>query len=257
MPLIHNTAVVSKKAQIDDDVEIGPFCFIQEDIVIGKGSKLLNNVTIYSGTRIGEKNTIFPGAVLGAVPQDLKFAGEYSELIIGNNNIIRECVTLNRGTKASGKTVVGNNNLFMAYSHVAHDCIVGTNCILANSVALGGHVTIEDYAILGGLVGVHQFVRVGSHVMIGANSMVVKDIVPYSLFDGDPIKYNGINTVGLRRRGFTEEQIETIKKCYTYLYSSGLNVTQAVEQIRSTVTKTQEVNHILSFIKNSTRGIAK
>lgn len=257
MPQIHSSAVVSTKAQIDNDVEIGPFCYIEDDVVIESGTRIFNHVTVYSGARIGKNNQIFPGTVIAAIPQDLKFGGEYSQLILGDNNTIRESVTLNRGTGSGGKTIIGDNNLFMAYSHAAHDCTIGNNCIFANSVALGGHVTLEDYVILGGLTGIHQFVNLGAHTMIGACSMVVKDVIPYALFSGDPLQYKGMNIIGLRRRGFSEAQLAVLKKSYQLIFSSGLNVTQAVEKIKAELEMTEHVMHLLSFISSSSRGIAK
>lgn len=258
MSKIHNSSIVSKKAQISDDVEIGPFCLIEDDVLIGKGCKLLNHVTIYSGSRIGDNNKFFPGATIGAVPQDLKFDGGFSEAIIGNGNTFRECVTVSRGTHSTDKTIIGDNGLFMAYSHVAHDDRIGNNVILANSVALAGHVHIEDQVILGGLVGVHQFVSIGKHSMIGAHSMVVKDVPPHTLFSGNPLSYEGLNIIGLRRRGFTTETINNIKRAYTLLYSSGLNVTQAVNKIQEEFNcDIQEIKELLLFIQNSRRGLSK
>jgi UDP-N-acetylglucosamine acyltransferase len=257
MSKLHPTAVIDDKASIADNVEIGPFCYIESDVSIGRGTRIMNNVTILAGTRLGEENLIFPGAVIGAIPQDLKFAGEDTEVIMGSRNRIREFVTINRGTIATGKTEIGNANLFMAYSHAAHDCVIGNNCILANSVALGGHVTLEDYVIIGGLSGVHQFVKIGMHTMIGASSMVVKDVVPYALFSGDPLEYKGLNIVGLNRRGFTKEQIESLKNSFKYIFNSGLNTSQAVEKIKSAEDNTEESSYLLSFIEKSSRGIAK
>jgi UDP-N-acetylglucosamine acyltransferase len=257
MPNIHPTAIVNKGAEIAENVMIGPFCYIEEDVKIGGGTKIMNNATLLAGTRLGEENLVFPGAVLGAVPQDLKFGGEYSELNIGSGNKIREFVTMNRGTFASGKTDIGNNNLFMAYSHVAHDCVIENNCILANSVALGGHVTLEDYVIIGGLSGVHQFVRIGAHAMIGASSMVVKDVVPYALFSGDPLAFKGLNMVGLTRRNFSKEQTDSLKESFRIIFNSGLNVTHAMEKIKSSLLGCKEVSYLLSFMEKSSRGIAK
>lgn len=258
MSKIHSSSIISPKAQINDDVEIGPFCFIEDDVIIGKGCRLLNHVTIYSGSRIGDNNKFFPGAVIGAVPQDLKFDGGFSEAIIGSNNIFRECVTVSRGTHSTDKTIIGDNGLFMAYAHVAHDDRIGNSCILANSVALAGHVHVEDQVILGGLVGVHQFVSIGKHSMIGAHSMVVKDVPPYTLFSGNPLCYEGLNIIGLRRRGFSTETIINLKRAYTLLYSSGLNVTQAVNKIQEDSNcNTKEIQELLSFIGNSRRGLSK
>jgi UDP-N-acetylglucosamine acyltransferase len=199
---------------------------------------------------------IFPGAVISAIPQDLKFDGEETVVMIGDNNTIRECVTINRGTEQSGKTVVGNNCLLMAYSHVAHDCVLENKCIIANSVALGGHVILEENVIVGGLAGVHQFVRIGRHCMIGAHSMLVKDVPPYTLFSGDPLEYKGLNITGLKRRGFSESTIEQIKAAYTIIYNSALNVSQSIEKLNE-LEQTEETRNIIQFISSSKRGIAK
>lgn len=257
MPKIHPSSVVSSKAEINDDVQIGPFCIIEEDVKIDNGTILLNNVSVYNGARIGKNNIIYSGAAISTIPQDLKFINEYSEAFIGDNNTIRESVTISRGTAAANKTIVGNNCLFMAYSHVAHDCLVGDYCILANSVALAGHVHIEDYAICGGLVGVHQFVKIGKHAMIGAHSMVVKDIPPFSLFSGNPIKFGGLNITGLKRRNFSNETIEQLKKVSTIIFNSDLNVTQAVNKICQEFPESEEVKYFVNFIKSSKRGIAR
>jgi len=257
MPEIHPTSIVSSEAQIADDVFIGPFCIVEGDVRIESGTRLLSHVVVYNGARIGKNNKIFPGAVIAAVPQDLKFNNEYTEVFIGDNNTIREAVTISRATSATKKTVVGNNCLLMAYVHIAHDCIVGDNCILANGVELAGHVHVEDYAIIGGLTGVHQFTSVGQHSMIGACSKIVKDIPPYTLFSGNPIRYEGLNIIGLRRRGFSAEAINSIKEAYNILYSPFFNTTQAVEKIKAEVKQTQEVNNLLDFIEKSRRGISK
>jgi UDP-N-acetylglucosamine acyltransferase len=257
MTKIHPTSIISPKSEIDIDVEIGPFCVIDDDVKIMKGCKLYNSVSIFNGARIGENNIFYPGAVISALPQDIKFDGGFSEAIIGNNNTFRECVTVSRGTHATDKTIVGNNCLFMAYSHVAHDDRIGNNCILANSVALGGHVHLEDFVILGGLVGIHQFVSVGKHSMIGALSMVVKDVPPYTLFSGNPLYYEGLNVIGLRRRGFSSESITLLKTIYTMLYNSGLNVSQAVDKIKDEFKLENEVAEVINFIEKSRRGLSK
>jgi UDP-N-acetylglucosamine acyltransferase len=257
MPSIHHTSIVDPKAEISEDAEIGPFCLIEGDVKIGRGTRLLNHVTVYNGARLGKENLVYPGAVISGIPQDLKYAGQYSEIFIGDNNTIRECVTISRATVEPYKTAIGNNCLLMAYSHVAHDCVLGNNCILANSVALGGHVTIGDYAICGGLVGIHQFVRIGKHCMVGAHSMVVKDVVPFSLFSGYPLKYSGVNTVGLKRRNFSYESMELLKKALNYLFNSNLNVSQALEKISEELPETDELVHLIDFVNSSKRGISK
>ena len=257
MPKIHSSSVVSSQAEIADDAEIGPFCLVEDNVVIGSGTKLFNHVSVYNGARIGKNNKIFAGAGISAIPQDLKFGGEYTEVIIGDNNSIRECVTIHRATVHAGKTVIGNDCLLMAYSHVAHDCTLADNCIIANSVALAGHVHLEEFAILGGLTGVHQFVKVGKHCMIGAHSMVVKDVPPYALYSGNPLEFEGLNVKGLRRRDFSPDAIDLLKQAYNLIFKSGLNVSQAVEKIKLELTLTEEINNLLSFIESSSRGISK
>ncbi|OGU71408.1 MAG: acyl-[acyl-carrier-protein]--UDP-N-acetylglucosamine O-acyltransferase [Ignavibacteria bacterium RBG_16_34_14] len=257
MPEIHSTAIISSKAEIASDVEIGAFSIVESGVIIGEGTKIFNNVTINTGARIGKNNKIYQGSVISAHPQDLKYAGEPTEIIIGDRNVIRECVTISRATAEVGKSFIGDNCLFMAYSHAGHDCLIGSNCILANSVAIAGHVEIEDNVRLGGLVGIHQFVKIGAYTMVGAHSMVVKDILPYGLFSGNPLEYEGLNVIGLKRAGFTDETIETVKKAYKLIYNSGLNVSQAVKKIKSELAQTDEIKHILHFIEKSNRGISK
>lgn len=257
MSKIHPTAIVSNESEISSDVEIGAFTIVEPNVVIKEGTKIFNNVTIKSGARIGSKNTIYQGSVIAAIPQDLKYAGDFTELFLGDNNIIREFVTISKGTTGKYKTVVGSNCLFMANSHVGHDCIIGSNCIFANSVALAGHVEIGDFSILGGLAGVHQFVKVGKHVMIGAHSMVVKDVPHFTLFSGNPLNFEGLNSVGLRRRGFSEDTIKTLKKVYKVIYSSGLNVSQAIQKIKAEFASSEYIDEILKFIESSNRGLSK
>ena len=257
MPEIHPTAIVNPDAKISSGVNVGPFSVIENDVEIGEGTIIHNNVTINAGARLGKNNIVYPYAVLAAIPQDLKFKGQYSQLIIGNNNVIREFVTISRSTIEGNKTVVGNNCLFMANSHTGHDCVIGNNCIVVNSVALAGHVVLEDYTVLGGLVGVHQFVKIGKHAMIGAHSMVVKDVPPYALFSGNPLEYEGLNIVGLRRRGFEDETIEILKDAYKLIYNSGLNVSQALLKIKSDLQQTEEIKSLVTFIETSGRGITK
>lgn len=255
--MISESAFVSKKAQIGKNVIVEPFSYIGDDVEIDDDTRIGPNVTIMNGARIGKGCKIFPGAVISAIPQDLKFAGEESIAVIGDNTTIRECVTVNRGTKAAYKTVVGSNTLLMAYVHVAHDCVVGKNCILVNNVALAGEVKIDDWAILGGTTVVHQFVNIGGHVMIGGGSKVRKDVPPYIRADRDPLTYLGINSIGLTRRKFGKEKINEIHEIYRYIYQKGLNYTQAREKIESDMPKTSERDYILSFIKTSERGIIR
>lgn len=257
MSQIHATAVVSQKAELADDVTVGPHAIIEDNVTIGPGCKIASAALIASGARLGSKVTIAHGAVVSSVPQDLKFGGEESLLIIGDNTTIREYVTLNRGTEASGETRIGANCLIMAYAHVAHDCIIGNNVIMANSVNLAGHIEIDDFAILGGVLPVHQFVKIGAHCMIGGGFRVQQDICPYSLVGGYPLKIVGLNAVGLRRRGFKREAITTVQAAYKLLFFSKLNTTQAVERIKAEVELTSEVQTVLDFIERSNRGLVK
>jgi UDP-N-acetylglucosamine acyltransferase len=250
-------AFVHPQAKVADNTVIEPFTIIHKNVEIDEGTWIGSNVTIMPGARIGKNCRIFPGAVISAVPQDLKFAGEESLVRIGNNNTIREFVTINRGTNANQETVIGDNNLIMAYVHVAHDCIIRNHCILANSVALAGHIEIEDYAIVGGMSAVHQFVRIGKHSMISGGSLVRKDVPPYVKAAREPLSYVGVNSIGLRRRGFPAEVINQIQEIYRYLYLRNNNVSQAVRIIEAELQATDERDEILDFIASSTRGIMK
>jgi UDP-N-acetylglucosamine acyltransferase len=250
-------AYVHPQAKIARNVVIEPFVTIHKDVEIGEGTWIGSNVTIMEGARIGSNCKIFPGAVISAVPQDLKFDGEETTVEIGNNTTIREFVTINRGTKANYKTVIGNNCLLMAYVHVAHDCVVGNNCILANAATLAGHINIQDFAIIGGLTAVHQFVNIGQHVMISGGSLVRKDVPPYTKAARDPLSFVGINSIGLRRRGYSSEKINEIQEIYRYIYLKKLNVSRAVAQIETEMPATPERDEILSFITGSSRGIMK
>lgn len=253
----HPLSQVHPEALVAPDVEIGPFVFIDKNVEIGAGTKIASNVTILEGTRIGEQCRIFSGAVLGGIPQDLKFRGEETLAVIGNNTTIRECVTVNRGTVAKGKTVVGDNCLLMAYSHVAHDCIIKNNVIIANASQLAGEVEIDDYAILGGGTLVHQFCRIGAHVMIQGGAKLPKDIPPYVIAAREPVTYAGINVVGLKRRNFTNEQINLIQDVYRIVFQSKLNTTNAVEKVLETIPASPERDLIVDFIRSSDRGIIK
>ncbi|MGL4852060.1 MAG: acyl-ACP--UDP-N-acetylglucosamine O-acyltransferase [Phocaeicola sp.] len=255
--MISPQAYIHPEAIIGKNVEIAPFVYIDKNVIIGDNNKIMPSVTILYGSRIGNGNTIFPGAVIGAVPQDLKFAGEETTAEVGDNNTIRENVTINRGTAAKGKTVVGNNNLLMEGVHVAHDAFVGNGCIIGNSTKMAGEIIIDDHAILSGGVLMHQFCRVGSHVMIQGGSRFSKDIPPYIIAGREPIAYAGINIVGLRRRGFSNEVIENIHNTYRLIYQSGLNVTDAIEQVRKEISMSPEIEYILSFVENSQRGIIR
>ena len=255
--MISPLASIHPDARIGADVEIGPFTTISADVEIGEGSWIGPNVTIMDGARIGSNCRIFPGAVISAIPQDLKFQGERTTVEIGDRSTIRECVTINRGTKAYGKTVVGKDCLIMAYVHIAHDCILGNHVILVNSVALAGHVEIGDFGIISGLSAVHQFVKIGAHVMIGGGAMVRKDVPPFITAAGEPLAYAGVNSVGLKRRNFAQEDIHEIQTLYRTMYQSGMNISQAVNQIKETHPNRPLADSILSFIEQSDRGLIR
>ena len=250
-------AYIHPDAKISSSVVVDPFVTIDKNVEIGEGTWIGSNVTIMEGVRIGKNCKIFPGAVIGAIPQDLKFKGEETLAIIGDNTTLREYVTVNRGTAAKGKTVVGDNCLLMAYCHVAHDCVVGNNVIMSNSTQLAGEVVVDDFAILSGAVLVHQFSHIGSHVMIQGGSRVTKDVPPFVTAGRDPLSFAGVNSIVLRRRGYNNEQIRDIQDVYRYLYQSGMNTSHAVERITAELPATKERDEILLFIKNSPRGIIK
>lgn len=250
-------AYVHPQAKIAKNTVIEPFVNIEKNVEIGEGTWIGSNVTIMEGARIGKNCKIFPGAVIAAVPQDLKFNNEETIVKIGDNTVVREFVTINRGTKANYETVVGSNCLLMAYVHVAHDCIIGNNVILANGVTLAGHIVVEDWAIIGGLSAVHQFVNIGTHVMISGGSLVRKDVPPYTKAAREPLSYVGVNSIGLRRRGFTPDKINEIQDIYRYIYLKGNNVSQACEYIEANLPATSERDEILTFISKSSRGIMK
>lgn len=250
-------AYVHPDAKIAPNVVIDPFVTIDKNVVIGEGTRISSNVTILENTTIGKNCVIFPGAVIGAIPQDMKFKGENTFVVIGDNTIIRECVTIHRGTAAKQKTIVGNNCLIMAYCHIAHDCIIGNNVIMANVTQLAGEVEVDDYAILGGGSLIHQFTHIGKHVMLQGGSKVNKDIPPYITAAREPISYAGINSIGLRRRGFNNDQIREIQNAYRILFQSGMNRTMALEKIETELPASAERDEIVLFIRNSPRGILK
>lgn len=254
---IHPTAIVSVNAQVDHSVSIGPYSIIDDEVVIGAGTEISSHVRMDKFTRIGKECKIFNGAVVGAIPQDLKFKGEDTKLEIGDRTVIREFVTISRGTTESGKTVIGSDCLLMNYVHVAHDCRIGDHVILSNAVNLAGHVDIGDHAIIGGLVPVHQFVRIGKHAFIGGGYRVAQDVPPYILAAGEPLKYCGLNYVGLRRNNFTPEQIQILEKTYFIVYQSGLNRTEALIKIRNEMGSGYEVKYVVDFMEKSERGFIK
>jgi len=255
--MIQPLAYIHPQAKIAENVVIEPFATIYKDVVIGEGTWIGSNVTIMDGARIGKNCRIFPGAVISGVPQDLKFEGEDTLAIIGNNTTIRECVTINRGTKDKWKTVIGDNCLLMAYCHVAHDCEIGNNCIFSNNTNLAGHISIGDNVVLAGMVAIHQFCNVGSHAFVTGGSLVRKDIPPYVKVAREPLSYAGINSVGLRRRGFSPEKINEIQEIYRILFVKNNNVTKALDIIQAEFKPTEERDEIVDFIRNSNRGVMK
>ncbi len=248
---------IHPEAKIGKNVVIEPFAFIDKNVIIGDNTWIGPNAVINSGARIGKGCKIFSGATIAAIPQDLKFEGEETLTEIGDNTIIREYVNISRGTYDKKTTKIGSNCLIMAFVHIAHDCLIGNNCIIVNSVQLGGHVTIDDWAIIGGASAVHQFVKVGRHVMISGGSLVRKDVPPYVKAAREPLTYCGINSVGLRRRGFSNERINDIQEIYRNLYLSGLNNAKALEKIETLIPSSEERDNITSFVRQSERGIMK
>lgn len=257
MTKVHSTAIISKKAYLEKDVEVGPYSVIGDAVTIHRGTRILNNVTIEGITEIGENNTIFSGVVIGSPPQDLKYKGEKCPLKIGTNNVIREFVTMNPGTNHNS-TVVGNNNLFMAYSHIAHDCLVGDDCIFANNATLAGHVTVNNEVVIGGLSAVHQFVRIGRLAIIGGCSKVVQDVPPYATCDGHPAKIYGINFVGLKRSKIPQEVILQLKRAFKILFHSELTISSAAKKIKAEfLNSPEELLHLMDFVNTSKRGISR
>ena len=250
-------AYVHPGAKIAKNVVIEPFTTIHNNVIIGEGTWIGSNVTIMEGARIGKNCNIFPGAVISAIPQDLKFQDEETTAEIGDNTTIREYVTVNRGTVDRGKTVIGNNCLIMAYCHIAHDCIVGDNCIFSNNSTLAGHINVGDYVVLAGMTAVHQFCSIGKHAFVTGGSLVRKDVPPYVKAAREPLSYVGINSVGLRRRGFTTDKIREIQNIYRILFQKNYNYTQAIEIIEAEMEATPERDEIIQFIKDSHRGIMK
>ncbi len=255
--MISSLAHIHKDAQIGTNVRIDPFAVIEDGVVIGDDTHIMSHSVIMRNSILGKSCRIFPGAVIGAIPQDLKFDGEETFVQIGDNTTIREFVTVNRGTKDKWKTTVGNNCLLMAYCHIAHDCIVGNNAVIANTVQLAGHVEVGDFAILGGMAAAIQFAKIGAHSYIAGGTEIIKDIPPYIKAGRHPISYVGVNSVGLQRRGFSSEKINSILEIYRNIYTRGLNITQATSFIENELPETEEKNEIIKFIKDSKRGILK
>ena len=255
--MISNLAYVHPEATLGENVTIEPFATVYKDVVIGDGCWIGPHAVIMDGTRLGKNCKVFPNAVIGGIPQDLKFVGEYSTVEVGDNTTFRECVTVNRGTVAKNKTVIGSNCLLMAYAHVGHDCVVGNNVVIVNSVLLAGEVEIGDWSIISGATAVRQFVRIGAHTYIGGCSQVRKDVPPFVKAAREPLSYVGINSVGLRRRGYTNETIYQIQEMYRYIYQSNMNHTTAVKYIETSMPQTPERDEILNFIKDAKRGIMR
>lgn len=253
----HPLASVHPEAAIGNNVVIEPFATVQKDVIIGDGSWIGPNAVIWEGSRLGKNVKVYPGASVSSVPQDLKFAGEKTETFIGDNTVIRESVTISRGTVDKHKTVIGKNCLLMAYVHVAHDCIIGNNCIFANAVQVAGHVIIEDWAIIGGASALHQFVKVGAHVMLSGGSLVRKDVPPFTKAAREPLTYAGVNSIGLRRRGFTPEKISEIQEIYRYIFLKGMNNSKALDAVEKELPSSQERDYIINFIRSSERGVMK
>ncbi|HEX6769132.1 MAG TPA: acyl-ACP--UDP-N-acetylglucosamine O-acyltransferase [Candidatus Binatia bacterium] len=258
MARIHPTAVVDPRAQLANDVEIGPYVIVGANVKIDAGTKIQSHAVVDGLTTLGRNNVVFPFATVGTIPQDLKYRGEPSELIIGDNNTIREFASLNPGTVGGGMiTRVGSQNLLMMYCHIAHDCIVGNRNVIANGATLGGHVVIEDNVIVGGLVGIHQFVRIGSGAILGAGSMVSKDVPPFCNATGDRAKLHGLNVEGMKRRGFEQAKIDAIRQAYRIVFRSKLKTSEALEKIRKELPALQELEQFISFIAASERGICR
>ena len=252
---IHPTAVIDESAELASDVVVGAYTVIGPNVRVGAGTTIGPHVHIVRDTTIGENCAVHHGAAVGGDPQDLKYAGERTDLVIGDRTIIREFVTLSRGTPAHWRTQIGSDCLLMAYAHVAHDCVIGDHVILANAVNMGGHVTIENWAIVGGMTAIHQFVKIGAHAFVGGSAAVRKDVAPYVKAAGDPLRLYGLNSVGLQRRGFADETRLSIKRAYRMLFHSSLNISQAVTQARAELPQTPELEHFLAFIEASERGV--
>jgi len=255
--MIHPHTYIHSNAKLAENVKIDPFTVIHEDVEVGAGTWIGSNVTIMEGVHIGKNCRIFPGAVIGAVPQDLKYNGEKTSVEIGDNTTIREFVTIHRGTRDRWKTTVGNNCLIMAYSHIAHDCSVGNNCIMSNNSQMAGHVVMSDYAWIAGFTAIHQFVKIGQHAFIAGGSLVRKDVPPFIKAVRNPLSYGGVNSVGLKRRGFSLDKINEILDIYRIIYNKGLNTSKALEFIEEEMAASDERDEIISFIRESERGIIK
>jgi UDP-N-acetylglucosamine acyltransferase len=252
---VHPTAVLDPGVELGSDVLVGPYAVLGPGVTVGARTSIGPHAVIERDTTLGEGCAIHAGAKLGGDPQDLKYAGEPSQLVVGDRTVIRECATLNRGTAAHGRTVIGSDCLLMAYAHVAHDCVIGDHVVVANGVAMGGHVRIEDWVIVGGLTAIHQFVQIGRHAFVGGSAAVMKDVPPFVKAAGNPLKLYGLNSVGLQRRGFTDDARRDLRQLYRLFFQSKLNISQALEQARQEVGEGAEVAHFLAFVERSERGI--
>ena len=255
--IIHPTAIIDKKAQLAEDVQIGPNTIIGPDVKIGQGSIIGANCVIQGWSTLGKNNKVFTGVVIGSSPQDLKFKDGKTEVVIGDNNTLREYITVNPGTDEGESTQIGSNNLLMAYSHVGHNCFIANNVVMSNAATLAGHVVIEDKAIIGGLGGVHQFARVGKYSIVGGCSKVIKDVPPFSMVDGHPARIYGLNVIGLRRAGFSAQTRALIKKSFKIIFRSGLSVSHAVDKVKQDLELTPEISYLCAFIEKSKRGLSK
>jgi len=255
---IHPTAIISPNAELEEDTYIGPFCIIHDDVHIKKGTRLISNVIIEGATQIGENCTIYPFTSIGLPPQDLKYAGEKTAVAIGNNNTIREYVTIHRASVGGDRiTVIGDRNFLMAYVHIAHDCKIGNSVVMANLATLAGHVSVEDHAVIGGLVAIHQFTRVGAYAMVGGFSGVGQDIPPYMIASGARVKLFGLNTVGLKRHGFSDSTVNDLKKAYKILFREKRTLKDAIKKIQEDLPYTDEIKHLSEFIQKNKRGICR
>lgn len=255
--VIHSTAIVEDGASLGEGVEVGPFCFIGKHVRLGPGCRLLSHVSIVGRSTVGKENIFYPFSAIGGKTQDLKYEGEPTYLEIGDHNEFRESVTVNRGTAPGTKTIVGSGNHFLAYSHIAHDCVVGSHCVFSNNGTLAGHVTVEDHVTIGGLGAVHQFCRIGTHALIGGCTKIVQDVPPYFIADGNPAQIRAVNIIGLQRKGFPDQKIRQLRHALRTLYSPELNTSQALAELEQTQADCPEITQIIHFIKTSQRGIIR
>ncbi|TDF39548.1 acyl-ACP--UDP-N-acetylglucosamine O-acyltransferase [Alteromonadaceae bacterium M269] len=256
--MIHDTAIIHESAHIGDNVSIGPYCYIGSDVTIGDNCKLESHVVIKGETKIGQGNHFYQFCSIGEDCQDKKYAGESTQLLVGDNNIFRECVTVHRGTtQDQGLTSIGSNNLFMAYVHIAHDCVIGNNVIMANNASCAGHAHLGDWAIMGGMSGIHQFCHIGAHSFVAAGAIMLRDLPPFVMAGGNVVKPYGINTEGLKRRGFSKEEIMNIRRAYKVLYRNGLTVSEAIDELKESAEQSSSVKLMMDFVANSPRGIIR